>query len=324
MQRSAVFLSAVLLWLGSPWSVAAFEKGTQQKPDATELKPGDYTWNPEAVPAGVVSIVVSLGAQQLWVYRDGTLIGRSTISSGRPGFETPKGVYMILQKNVTHHSNKYHEASMPFMERLTWGGLAIHAGNTPGHPESHGCMHVPEDFAKKLYGLAGEGDSVLVADASAKPAPVAGVNGLFADGPKPKPTPAPPPGSPPPFVWKPEVVTNGPYLIVFSAVDKRVYAYRKGVEIGRADLGGAEPGQVKGKHLYVALGKTSAPGKPAWTRLGGSDGESAPRFARLAKRWQLPTEFREKLRGIVAPGTALVVTDEAADNAKPPDADKED
>ena len=321
-------LAAALLLAAAP-RAGAFTKGKPQKPGTETLKPGDYIWQPDAAPAGAVDIVVSLGQQRLWVYRNGVEIGRSTISSGRQGFETPKGVFMILEKNVSHHSNKYHEASMPYMERLTWSGLAIHAGNTPAKPESHGCMHVPEDFSKDLYKITDEGNTVLIVDGAPKPQDVPGINALF-DGPptpEPKNTPTPPPGAPPappPFVWKPEDAKTGPYLVVFSVVDKRVYVYRKGIEIGRADLGGVEAaGLPKGKHVYAALDKTLPKGGHAWTALGTTEGATAPDWRRVGKRWTLPAEFRGKLREIVGPGTTVVLTDEAADNAKPLGAEKE-
>ena len=254
-----------------------------------------------------MDIVVNLGRQQLSVYRDGRQIGRSTISSGSRGRETPQGIYMILEKNVTHHSNKYHEASMPFMERLTWGGLAIHAGNTPGYPESHGCMHVPEEFAKKLYGTTEEGDT--------EPGRTPDPNRLFADAPDAASDPAPAPDAAPATVWKPEEVTAGPYLVVFSTADKRVYVYRKGIEVGRTELGGPDAGRAQGKHVYVMLEETSSDGTHPWSSLGG-DGSAVPRFEELARGWTVPADFRQKLRGVVTPGTTLVITDQAADNAK--------
>lgn len=318
----ACFAAAAWMLATTPHAVA-FEKGKPQKPGTENLKPGDYIWQPDAAPVGAVDIVVSLGRQQLWVYRNGVQIGRSTISSGRQGFETPKGVFMVLEKNVSHHSNKYHEASMPYMNRLTWGGLAIHAGNTPAKPESHGCMHVPEDFAKDLYGITEDGNTVLIVDSPPVPQDLPGVEALF-DGPA-SPPPAPPPtpaagapAPPPPFVWKPEDAKSGPYLVVFSVVDKRVYVYRKGVEMGRADLGGVDPAAVpKGKHVYVALDKPAPKGGHTWSALGTTEGATAPDWRRVGKHWTLPAEFRQHLHEIVGPGTTVVLTDEAADNAKP-------
>ena len=128
------FCVAVLSCLAASLGCAqSIEAGNEQKALTPDLKPGDYVWQPEVSPAGPVAIIVSLAEQAMYVYRNGVRIGRSTVSSGKDGHKTPTGVFTILEKNVTHHSSAYHEASMPYMERLTWGGVAIHAGNLPGY-----------------------------------------------------------------------------------------------------------------------------------------------------------------------------------------------
>src|SRR3546814_14734697 len=85
------------------------------------------------------------------VYRGGEEIGVSTISTGRKGFETPTGVFRILEKNVDHYSDLYDLAPMPFMQRLTWDGIALHGGQVPGHPVSHGCIRKTEAYAQIRY-----------------------------------------------------------------------------------------------------------------------------------------------------------------------------
>ena len=82
---------------------------------------------------------------------DGKLIGISTISSGRPGHGTPTGTYTVLQKKKIHHSNKYDDAPMPYMQRLTWDGLALHSGSVRPWPASHGCVRLPGGFAAALF-----------------------------------------------------------------------------------------------------------------------------------------------------------------------------
>jgi hypothetical protein len=131
---------------------------------ADGLAPGQFHWTPEASPSGPVVIVVSLPEQRAHVYRDGTRIGVSTISSGKPGHETPTGVYEILQKRRDHRSNLYDNAPMPFMQRLTWDGIALHAGRIPGKPASHGCVRLPHAFARELYEITERGMTVVVAD----------------------------------------------------------------------------------------------------------------------------------------------------------------
>ena len=184
-----VFLATVLLLLLPAFGAVAMEKGSPQPPDTADLKPGQYIWNPTASPTGPVGNIVDLTNHTIYVYRDGKHIGRRAVSTGLKSHPTAPGSYTILTKNEKYHSEKYHEASMPFMERLTWDGMAIHGGNNPGKPSSHGCIHVPLDFAEKLYGITTKGDTVLISDL--KEAPGDTVNpGLVPQQP-PAPTPDP-------------------------------------------------------------------------------------------------------------------------------------
>jgi hypothetical protein len=127
------------------------------------LRPGQFRWHPEAAPEdGAISIVVSLPLQRVWVFRGNVLIGVSTASTGQPGYDTPEGRFTILQKKVDHRSNLYDDAPMPFMQRLTWDGIALHAGRITGEPESHGCIRLPRVFAQRLYGVTSLGTRVIV------------------------------------------------------------------------------------------------------------------------------------------------------------------
>lgn len=106
----------------------------------------------EALQKGVL-IVVSIPSQRLFVFRDGAEWGSTTISTGRAGHGTPAGTFTILQKRVRHRSTIYSGAPMPYMQRLTWGGIALHAGHVTGRPASHGCIRLPWSFARQLYAL---------------------------------------------------------------------------------------------------------------------------------------------------------------------------
>jgi hypothetical protein len=109
-----------------------------------------------------VRILVSLPQQKAWVFDDGKLVDTSPVSTGKRGFATPAGTFPILQKKVHHRSNKYSNAPMPYMQRLTWSGVALHAGHVPGYPASHGCIRFPRKFAKRLYGLTDFGTKVTI------------------------------------------------------------------------------------------------------------------------------------------------------------------
>ena len=147
MHRRQFFVTFIVLLLASPFAGASesFTKGREVAPMPKQVRPGDYIWYPQISPAGPVVIVVSIPEQQLSVFRNGVRIGRSTVSTGAKGHDTPTGVFTILEKNISHESSLYKGAEMPHMERLTWGGIALHAGQLPGYPASHGCVRLPED-----------------------------------------------------------------------------------------------------------------------------------------------------------------------------------
>jgi hypothetical protein len=131
---------------------------------AASLKPGQFVWRPENAADGPVKIVVSLPLQRAFVLRGGVPIGVSTVSTGQPGYDTPAGIFTILEKQVDHRSSLYDDAPMPYMQRLTWDGVALHAGKVTGQPESHGCIRLPLRFAKLLYAVTTKGATVVVTD----------------------------------------------------------------------------------------------------------------------------------------------------------------
>jgi hypothetical protein len=132
--------------------------------EVAALKPGGFVWQPEKGPDGPVEIVISLGQQRAYVFRGGNLIGASTLSSGKKGAESPIGRFQILEKKRVHRSNRYNEAPMPFMQRLNWYGVALHAGEIPGYAASHGCIRLPAGFARHLFGATAVGGFVWVQD----------------------------------------------------------------------------------------------------------------------------------------------------------------
>jgi L,D-transpeptidase catalytic domain len=151
MHRRQFLTTSIALLLVSPFgSAAGFSNGLEVAAMPKAFKPGDYVWYPEISPAGPVVIIVSIPNQKLFVFRNGVCIGRSTVSKGAKGHSTPTGVFTILQKNVTHESSLYKGAKMPHMQRLTWDGIAMHAGQLPDYSASHGCVRLPDDFAAKL------------------------------------------------------------------------------------------------------------------------------------------------------------------------------
>ena len=129
---------------------------------AARLGPGQFVWEPKAASTGPVFLVIDLTRQRVLLYRGGVPIAASTISSGSKGRETPTGAFTILQKKVVHRSRTYDDAPMPYMQRLTSKGVAMHAGNLPGYPASHGCIRLPRGFAQLLYGVTELGTPVMI------------------------------------------------------------------------------------------------------------------------------------------------------------------
>jgi lipoprotein-anchoring transpeptidase ErfK/SrfK len=121
-------------------------------------------------PTGPLVLVVSLNNQTVTVYDDGKQIAKSPISSGVAGHPTPTGVFSILEKNRYHYSNLYGGAPMPFMQRVTNSGVALHAGDLPGYPASHGCIRLPYSFARSLFGITEIGARVIISDEDLTPA----------------------------------------------------------------------------------------------------------------------------------------------------------
>ena len=158
-------LTAIAVSVGVATDAAARDRSAQTLDIASlSLKNGQSRWADGADGDGDVRIIVSLPMQRMFVFRDGDLIGATSVSTGRSSKPTPTGEFTILQKQVFHRSNLYSDAPMPFMQRLTWSGIAMHAGYLPGYAASHGCIRMPRAFAERLYDITSLGGQVLVTD----------------------------------------------------------------------------------------------------------------------------------------------------------------
>ena len=164
------------------------------------LRPGQFVWEDRAIKEADTRIVVVLNVQRLYVFQNSKLVAFSTISSGKKGHETPPGIFPILEKDLDHKSSLYDDAPMPFMQRLTWDGVAMHAGHNPGFPASHGCVRLPAEFAKRLFNVTKYGQRVIVmrdvdtpppAPAEVKPIEPATPANPLQPAAVPAPTPAP-------------------------------------------------------------------------------------------------------------------------------------
>jgi hypothetical protein len=125
------------------------------------------------IPPGPLHLIVSLKNQHATLYANGTPVARAPISSGTASHPTPTGVFSVIQKNRHHRSNIYSGAPMPFMQRLTWSGIALHQGQLPGYPASHGCIRLPGDFANFLWRTTKLGARVIVSRDDVEPVEIA-------------------------------------------------------------------------------------------------------------------------------------------------------
>lgn len=224
-------------------------------------------------------------------------IGATTISSDKPGYETPTGVFTILQKQVEHYSSKYDAAPMPYMERVTWGGVALHAGHNPGYAASHGCIRLPLGFAKLLYGVTKLGMTVVITDSPTTPRVAAGPELVAA----PEVT-----ATAMSIEWNPEKSPAGPVSVVISAADQRAVVLRNGVVIGAGPV--SVGGPITGTWAYALKSVDSAGSH--WIELSVGDQKEGGTPVKTAewKRFSAPDQFRKLVAAVVAPGTTVVVT----------------
>ena len=296
------------------------------KPGEFTLKPGEFIWMPEVVSVGPLVMVISITEQRAYLYRNGLLIAVSTVSTGKKGNETPTGVFTILQKNKDHRSNLYNDAPMPFMQRLTWDGVALHAGKLPGYPASHGCVRLPYEFARVLFDTTDFGMTVVVADETTS-FPNAAHPGVFA--PIEFATGAKAPVAPrlswfENFHWDPEKSLAGAVAVLIRTTDQRAIVMRNGIEIGRSKIGVVGKAAF-GTQAYVLMdGEGSeaskiVPNKKSknWMSIPmagyavSADKAKTPGTLDPAavKRIAVPVDFARLVYDILTPGATLVLTD---------------
>ncbi len=141
------------------------------------------------LPKGPMQIVISINQQKLHLYSDGKEVADTLVATGVPALPTPTGIFSVIGKERFHRSNIYSGAPMPFMQRITWSGVALHEGENIGHPASHGCIRMPREFAMKLFSVTKVGVRVIIARNEIKPVPFADAH-LFVHKAMPAPAPA--------------------------------------------------------------------------------------------------------------------------------------
>jgi hypothetical protein len=240
---------------------------------AEELKNGEFNWYPERSPGGPIILIISLPDQRVYVYRNGVRIAASSCSTGKLGHQTPTGVFKILQKDKNHHSSTYNNAPMPYMNRLTWSGVALHTGHLPGYPASHGCVRLPKEFAERLFGVTKLGMTVVIADDKSQPEEVTHPGmvlgeyaarefnavdtaikaALYSEG--------------------HERAPNSPSVVVSSA-DKSIKVFDNGALAASGKVEIQNPQKPLGERVFTLTGSDDQSGTMAWAgRRGRSGGE---------------------------------------------------
>ena len=299
VRRLTILLGAAVLVPHAASAVPANPPGSVVEA-AERLKPGEYFWAPEIAPRGPLLMIVSLATQRGTLYRNGVPIAITTVSTGKAGHETPTGVFTILQRDIDHRSNLYDDAPMPYMQRLTWGGVALHGGRLPGYPASHGCIRLPQAFARLLYGVTPLGMTVIVTEAAAVPRAAPG-DPLLRTG------PAPTEGA---MLWEPDRAPSGPVSIIVSATDQRLLVLRNGIMIGSAPA--RIEGPVTGTSAFVRQS-----GAAAWIEVAIPGAIAAKVPAPFAGRVDIAADLRTLLAPLMTAGTSVIVTPDSLRAASP-------
>jgi hypothetical protein len=312
ISRRALLAASVAAPLGARLASALTQS---QFVDPAMLKPGEFAWNPERSPEGPVVVLVSIPKQWVVVYRGGMEIAAATCSTGRPGHRTPAGVFVILEKDKTHHSSKYDNAPMPFMERLTWNGVALHAGNLPGYPASHGCVRLPLAFAKLLFGITTLGTPVIIADADVAAADLNHPGLLISDHldamAREAVKTASAKSAHPVHATK---ETHQASSFVVSAADRKLVAFVNGNAAFTAPASIIEPEKPVGTHAFTLTGPDADPAHLKWLAFGLTAGtDQAAASALLAsetiRRVDLAPQTAQQMVSLLHPGSTLVITD---------------
>jgi L,D-transpeptidase-like protein len=282
------------------------------------LRPGEFIWRPEISPRGPVVIVVSVPEQLTHVYRNGIAIGVSTCSTGMAGHNTPTGVFTILQKREQHYSSTYNNAPMPNMQRLTWQGTALHAGNLPGYPASHGCIRLPMQFSKLVFSITQLGTSVIIADQKSAQSSVVRPDLVLpkdvaetaqkaqSKARNTKKTPSE------------DAKTASVSSILVSGADRKAYLVVNGVVSFETPISVVNSEKPLGTHLFSLIGPSPDGHSLKWTTFGlGGHPEDGVAVDIWSDSVLGRIEYRDgagvrQVARTLHPGTTMVITDFAA------------
>src|SRR5262245_30582035 len=299
-------LIGILIAGAAFWSGVHMSEARPAKKGKARASP--FQWVPERAPAGPVAIIVSIPKQRVFVYRNGIQIGVSPCSTGKKGHETPTGVFTILQKAKEHYSSKYDDAPMPDMERLTWDGIALHAGKLPGYPASHGCVRLPPEFAAKLYEITQIGTPVIIAGDHTQPASVVDPGLILGAKAKQEIAKAEKKARRKPKFAETDAVTS----ILVSSADKSIYVLQNGEIVAEGKATIANPSRPLGSHVFVLQGGDEK--GFTWHATGfdtGRRGAKKPSTS-VVERVTPPQNVLDAIHERMKPGMVYVTTDQPA------------
>ncbi len=311
-RRAAAVFAAIVL------APTAFP---QQSLAAKKQSAGGTEWVPERSIDGPVVIIVSLPEQSLKIYRNGIQIGRCPVSTGKKGHETPVGVFCILEKDEDHRSTLYKEgggeqgASMPFMERLTWDGVSLHAGSLPGYPTSHGCVHIPLAFAKQLYTVTHIGTPVIVADDHSEPKDVVHSDFILSGSAEEEALAAVQKAGKRKLFYHHLTGDHKPTALVVSYEDKATYLFESGEVVLTEPLEGLKGRGPKADQVFV-LHDVSGTERVEWFAVGyrqkTSGGKLPQAEPEVLQKIELTEASRRRVMAAMHPGFTVVVTRRSA------------
>lgn len=306
--KLALAASTALLLAGSAFAQRVELGGREIIEAASRLENGQFVWAPESNPDGSALFVVNLATQRAVFFRDGVPVAATTISSGSPGHETPTGVFTILQKRKEHYSSTYNNAPMPNMQRLTWKGIALHAGKLPGYPASHGCIRLPMQFSSLLFDATQLGMTVVITSIPAVPSD-SGTPELAVSAPA---TNAPLTHAA--YEWHPERSPKGMVSVIVSTADQRAIVLRDGAQIGSAPV--RYRGRLDGGMAYV-LRSWDDSGQH-WLKLQFSGAGKSTEVSQADKdQFEAPFGFRKAVAASLKLGSVIIVTPQSLKAGSP-------
>jgi hypothetical protein len=256
-------------------------------------------------------VVVSIPEQLVHVYRNGVRIAVATCSTGKPGHSTPTGVFTVLQKDKNHRSSTYNNAPMPNMNRLTWSGIALHAGKLPGYPASHGCVRLPLDFSAKLFGITHVGTPVIIAGSHTDPWELTHPGLVLGEaaGHEFDDVVASLKGKAHPADW-PDDAAQPVTTVLASTADLRIVLIENDDEVASGSFSLAGGGKL-GEHVFTLLGAHESQQGMAWH---GISHHPDPQFPgkpeeQVLSRIRADKAFVTAMAASMHPGMVLIVTD---------------